>query len=107
MVPVDQRRERLSEDVGRMVLRAHVGEAHDGVLDLLHHEVHFLKAVLHSLAVTAVSMEGDNSGEKWENLGADSRNSASVEEEKIRSWALAVDGRETGDRAAILEPRIN
>ena len=53
MVPVNEGRERLRQNVRSMIVNPQINEPHDTLVDLLHHEVHLLQTVLHSLAVTA------------------------------------------------------
>ncbi len=52
MVPVNEGRKRLRQDVCSVIVGSQIDEANDTLVDLLHHKVHLLQTVLHSLAVT-------------------------------------------------------
>ena len=53
MVPMDQRREGLRENVRGVIVRAQVSETNKRVVNVFQHEMDFLHAVLHPLALTA------------------------------------------------------
>ena len=51
---MDQRREGLRENVSGVIVRAQLSETNKRVVNVFQHEMDFLHAVLHPLALTAV-----------------------------------------------------